>query len=90
MELPRKGRYVNVVMHIFGYFSKELTSDEKALLLDNINLYTESRIPLSTVIGILKSWVYRFNNEYLKKQTIFNPFPIELIKVTDSGKGLSG
>ena len=44
-------------------------------------------VPFSLVVSILESWTVRFNEEYLKNQTIFNPFPKKLIKVTDSGKG---
>ncbi len=40
------------------------------------------------LLALLRSWSIRFNVDYLKDQTIFEPFPNELFDVTDSGKGL--
>lgn len=85
---PGTMRYVNVMLHIFGYFSNELNSKEKAYFLDSIEKYREKRIPQSAVMSILESWVVRFDNEYLAGQRIFEPFPRELVEVTDSGKGV--
>lgn len=81
-------RNVNVLLHVFGYFKKHLTSDEKAFFLEQLELYNRRRLPLSVVLGILKVWVIRFDDPYLKEQTFFEPFPAELFEVTDSGKGL--
>lgn len=85
---PGTMRYINVMMHIFGYFSNELSSKEKAYFLDALEKYREKRIPGSVVMSILESWVVRFDNDYLASQRIFQPFPMELVEVTDSGKGL--
>ncbi|SMB92544.1 Uncharacterized conserved protein YbgA, DUF1722 family [Desulfonispora thiosulfatigenes DSM 11270] len=81
-------RNVNMLLHLFGYFSKELSSNEKAFFLDKLEKYSAKQVPLSVPVAIINSWVMRFNNEYLANQTIFEPFPSELIEVTDSGKGL--
>lgn len=81
-------RNVNVLLHVFGYFKNYLSSDEKAFFLENLELYNEKRVPLSVLLGILKSWVVRFDVPYLKGQTLFEPFPAKLFAVTDSGKGL--
>lgn len=85
---PSTGQYINVMLHIFGYFSNELSNKEKAHLLDLIEQYRNKHIPQSTIMTILYSWAIRFDMEYLINQTIFRPFPMELIQVTDSGKGL--
>jgi uncharacterized protein YbgA (DUF1722 family)/uncharacterized protein YbbK (DUF523 family) len=85
---PAKSRYINVMLHIMGYFKNQLSSAEKAHFLDMLELYRSSRIPQSAIMTMLGSWGVRFNNEYLKGQTVFNPFPMELARVTDSGKGI--
>lgn len=85
---PSISRNVNVLLHVFGYFKKYLNSDEKAFFLENLELYNEKRVPFSVLISILKSWVIRFDEPYLKGQTLFEPFPSRLFEVTDSGKGL--
>ena len=81
-------RNVNVLLHVFGYFKKNLNSSEKAFFLENLALYNQKRVPFSVLLGILRSWVIRFDEPYLKGQTLFEPFPFNLFEVTDSGKGL--
>ncbi len=84
---PQPKRVVNVIMHLLGYFSKNLSAQEKAYFLDLLEQYSQQRIPVSALMSVLKSWAIRFNNEYLLEQTIFEPYPKELITVSDSGKG---
>ena len=79
----KRARYtsnINTLMHIMGYFKHELSSNEKTHLLETVDLYRKQKIPLSSPSSILDSWVRRFNNEYLIKQSFFNPFPKELIE----------
>ncbi len=88
IRTPTQGQYINIMLHIFGYFSKDLSAKEKAYFLDALENYRSKHIPQSTVMAILWSWVIRFDDEYLLQQTVFEPFPKALIQVTDSGKGL--
>lgn len=86
----RPARYqsnINVLMHALGYFSKELNSEEKAYFLDVLDQYRIGKIPLSVPASLIKSWIVRFNTEYLKQQTFFEPYPVDLMEITDSGKG---
>jgi uncharacterized protein YbgA (DUF1722 family)/uncharacterized protein YbbK (DUF523 family) len=84
---PRAGACINVLMHAMGYFSKELTSKEKAFFLDALTDFREQRIPLSVPVSILKSYIVRFDEPYLARQTFFEPYPDSMLSVTDSGKG---
>ena len=84
---PRYTSNINVLMHAMGYFSDELTADEKAFFLDSLERYRSGRIPLSVNIGLVKSWVVRFQEEYLLQQTFLEPYPEDLVEITDSGKG---
>lgn len=77
---------INVLMHIFGYFSKDLNNDEKAYFLEELDLYRQKKIALIVVITILNSWLMRFKHSYLSQQRYFNPFPKELMSLDDSGK----
>jgi uncharacterized protein YbgA (DUF1722 family) len=79
---------MNVVLHILGYFSKDLSSKEKAYFLDMLQQYMDRRVPFSNLTSLLEMWAIRYEVDYLENQSIFNPFPKELIAVTDSGKGL--
>ena len=70
---------INTHMHVMGYFKKLLNPKEKKHFLNIIELYRNKKIPISSVNNILRSWILRFDNKYLIKQSFFNPFPEELI-----------
>ncbi|MCF7793912.1 MAG: DUF523 and DUF1722 domain-containing protein [Candidatus Cloacimonetes bacterium] len=84
---PRTSTNINVLMHILGYFSKQLITEEKSYFLEQLELYRAKQIPLIAITSILQSWIIRFDQKYLKDQTYFEPFPPELMHITDSGKG---
>lgn len=77
---------VNVMTHIYGYFKNQLNALEKEYYFEVLNQYMNSSVPYSNVYAVLKGWVIRFNEAYLNSQTVFEPYPKELIQVTDSGK----
>ncbi len=81
-------RNINILLHLFGYFSKDVSNEEKVFFLDNLEDYSNNRIPFSVPLLLLRSWVIRFNQEYLKNQTIFEAFPQILTDVRDSGKSV--
>ena len=73
-------------MHALGYFSDQLRSEEKAFFLQNLQMYRDARIPLSVCLGLMRSYIIRFGNDYLASQTFFQPFPEGILEVgvTDS------
>jgi len=87
---PKHTSHINVLMHGLGYFSDYISSSEKGFFLDTIERYREGMIPLSVPLYILRSYVVAFESEYLSRQTFFEPYPAELVEITDSGKGRSG
>ncbi len=86
-KTPRRSTHINTLMHALGYFSKKLTSKEKAYFLDLLENYRNHKIPLSAVITVLQSWIIKYDEEYLERQTYFEPYPRQLIEISDSGKG---
>lgn len=88
--LARPSRFtsnINVMMHALGYVSDGLEHREKAYFLDSLERYRAGRVPLSAPLGIMRSWVVRFEEPYLAEQTYFEPYPEGLVEITDSGKG---
>ena len=73
---PRKN--ANVLMHMLDYFKKELSSWEKSELLELINQYRTNVLPLVVPLTLLKHYVGKFDQPYLKGQTYLNPHPLEL------------
>ena len=84
---PNKRSVINVHMHALGYFSKDLNSKEKKYFLNALEKLRTQIITISGVNSILESWMARYDQPYLSKQTFFQPFPQELIDPLDSGKG---
>jgi uncharacterized protein YbgA (DUF1722 family)/uncharacterized protein YbbK (DUF523 family) len=84
---PRLTSNINVLMHILGYFSEKLTSTEKAFFLETLEQYRAASVPLSVCIGLVKSWIVRFKQPYLQRQSFLNPYPIELVSFNDSSYG---
>ncbi len=86
-KLSRYTSNINVLMHALGYFKDGLTSKEKSYFLQIIDRYRSEKLPLSVCTELLKSWIMRFNEQYLEQQSFFSPYPEELVEITDSGKG---
>jgi uncharacterized protein YbgA (DUF1722 family)/uncharacterized protein YbbK (DUF523 family) len=84
---PRTAAGINVLMHALGYFSEELSSGEKAYFLDSLQRYREHKVPLSVPQNLIGAWIVRFDEPYLARQSFFEPYPEELITISDSGKG---
>ncbi len=84
---PRHSTYINVIQHILGYFSRDLTTQERSYLINLLDQLRAEKIPLSVPISLVRSWVLRFQQEYLMPQTIFEPYPLELVEISDSGQG---
>jgi uncharacterized protein YbgA (DUF1722 family)/uncharacterized protein YbbK (DUF523 family) len=81
---------INALMHGFGGISNRLSADEKQFFLNSLEEYRDERIPRSTILWLLQSWGVRFENNYLLNQALFHPFPLELMELSDSGKGREG
>lgn len=84
---PTAGSNINVMMKVMGYFSHQLSGEEKSFFLSSLKKYKESRLPLSACIIILKAWIIRFQQEYLTNQTFLEPYPEELTTLDTTAYG---
>jgi uncharacterized protein YbgA (DUF1722 family)/uncharacterized protein YbbK (DUF523 family) len=84
-EPSRPSANRNALMHAFGYVSKHLNGAEKQYFLDLLEEYRQERTQLSTLLGVLRAWVLRVNEPYLRGQRYFEPYPRVLLDLTDSG-----
>ena len=69
----------NVLMHIMGYFKKELSPSEKSELLEIINQYHDQLVPLLVPLTLLKHYVRKYDQAYLEQQVYLAPHPAELM-----------
>lgn len=70
--------HINVLQHAFGYFSPKITPDEKKKFLSLMQRYRNGDIPLNFLLEIVKVYIARTDDRYLKKQRYFSPYPEEL------------
>jgi uncharacterized protein YbgA (DUF1722 family) len=68
----------NVLMHMLGYFKKDLAAAEKQEILEIIDEYRRELIPLIVPITLISHYVRKYDQPYLKGQTYLNPHPLEL------------
>ncbi len=69
---------INVLQHAMGYFKKDLASDEKAELLEIIDQYRSSHVPLIVPITLVNHYVRKYRQPYLALQTYLKPHPVAL------------
>jgi len=81
---PSIGSYINVLLKILGYFSSQLSKDEKAFFLNSVEKYKAGRLPISANLSILRSWIIRFKQEYLSMQSFLEPYPEPLTVLESS------
>jgi uncharacterized protein YbgA (DUF1722 family)/uncharacterized protein YbbK (DUF523 family) len=73
---PKK--HTDVLMHLMGFFKKELSPVEKQELLEIINHYKQGLIPLVVPVTLLLHYVRKYGQPYLKNQWYLEPHPLEL------------
>lgn len=72
-------KYANVLQHVLGYFKKLLTSEERAHLLELINGYRNSRLPLVSVTTLFRFLIQKYSVAYLANQSLFQPYPPQIL-----------
>lgn len=75
---PTIKKNTNVLLHMVGYFKKQLSPDEKQELLEIIEQYRNGYVPLIVPITLLGHYVRKYGEVYLAKQYYLHPHPIEL------------
>ena len=68
---PTLKSHSNVIMHIFGYFSKNFSQPEKEQFFNLLNDFKEEEITIGKILSEINPIIYRFNNTYLASQTYF-------------------
>lgn len=68
----------NVLQHVMGYFRKQLTPDEKQELLEVMDHYKQSLVPLVVPLTLFRHYVRKYDQPYLEEQTWLNPHPADL------------
>ncbi|HZJ86537.1 MAG TPA: YbgA family protein, partial [Erysipelotrichaceae bacterium] len=82
---PTTKNITNTLMHLLGYFSKDLIREEKEFLLENLEKIKNEKIHIGVPVGLMKSYAIKYKQDYILNQVIWEPFPDELLNIKDSG-----
>jgi uncharacterized protein YbgA (DUF1722 family) len=69
----------NVLQHIMGYFKQQLSADEKGELLEVIGQYHDRLLPLIVPLTLIKHYINKYDQQYLKGQVYLAPHPAQLM-----------
>lgn len=72
-------RHANVLDHMMGYFSDELSAAERHELLELIGDYRKQLVPLIAPITLIQHYVRKYQVTYLNRQIYLAPSPKELM-----------
>ena len=87
---PTIKTHSNVLMHIFGFFSKEFSDLEKEKFFELLTNYKNEKITIGKILAEIHPIVYKFNKTYLAGQTYFllysNPEQGNIFKMLEINK----
>ena len=72
-------KHVNVLTHLAGYVSKQLSPDERAELAETIADYHHGLVPLIVPITLIRHYVKKHRIAYIQDQMYLQPHPKELM-----------
>ena len=72
-------KHGNVLEHMIGYFSKELSNEERKELLELTNDFRRRLIPLVVPLTLFRHYVKKYRVTYLENQIYLQPSPKELM-----------
>ncbi len=70
-KIPTTKTHTNVILHIFGYFSKNFNQTEKEQFFKLLDEFREEKISIGKILSQINPIIYRFNSTYLASQTYF-------------------
>ena len=72
-------KHANVLDHMTGYFSKQLSPSERQELVEVIRDFRRQWIPLIVPVTLMRHYVKKYEIEYLLNQVYLDPSPKELM-----------
>ena len=75
---PTRAKRKNVLLHLFGYFKKDLDQSDKSYFLELMQEYEKSFTPYIALVKMIAHFTQKYQQAYLKDQYYLNPYPKEL------------
>jgi len=83
MQRPATRRsHANVLQHLQGYFSKQITAPDRAELAALIDDYRLGLVPLAAPLTLIRHHFLHYPNDWALSQTYLEPYPRELTQAS--------
>lgn len=73
-----RGKMINTMQHMYGYFKHEVNEAEKLLFTETLEEFKQGIVPLISVMKLLEQFISHYGSEYLETQVIIHPYPADL------------
>jgi len=80
-----RANHTNVMMHVQGYFSSQLSSHQRSELSGVIHDYRSGLLPISAPLMLIKHYLSEYPDNYLLNQRYFMPYSDSLYRLNNSG-----
>ena len=85
-RMPKYTNYINVFLEIYMSFEKDISEEERKFILSIIEKFRDGKLPALVPLNVLRGYVIKFENKAMMNQSIWEPYPEELMDLSDSGK----
>jgi uncharacterized protein YbgA (DUF1722 family) len=72
-------KHYNVLQHMIGFFSQQLSADDRAELVEQLADYRRQWVPLIVPLTLVRHYVKKYRVAYLAEQVYLEPSPKELM-----------
>jgi len=76
--LPTRNTHTNTLSHLQGYFKRQLNSEQRIDLANNIDKYRQGLLPLMAPLTLINHYLVLYPDPYLEQQVYLHPHPDEL------------
>jgi uncharacterized protein YbgA (DUF1722 family)/uncharacterized protein YbbK (DUF523 family) len=78
-RIATRQSHTNVLQHLQGYFSKQLSTTDRAEMSASINDYRRGLVPLIAPLTLIRHHFLHYPNDWALSQTYLEPYPRELM-----------
>jgi len=83
---PEHQNYVQLFEEMYNIIESKLEKQEITYYHDRLFQFKKKKINKEILFTLFQVWALRFDHEFLKNQTVFHPFPIQLMKTKETFK----
>lgn len=76
-----RGRHTDVLMHLLGFFKREIDAERKRTALEAIDAYRRGETSRREPLALLRALLAEHPHAYLATQSYLDPLPVTLVEI---------